>query len=100
VELVDGVAVVDNFEAAHHVAGNAGFLFVSDLLPHWVVLPALLPQLEVVVALGLQSALYCLYVVLAVGTCPWSLQGHLLGVDLAHLAHGCFFLQHLREIGN
>lgn len=52
-QLVDAVAVVHDLESAHHVAGDAGALFVADTIADRVVLALRLSKFVVVVALGL-----------------------------------------------
>lgn len=64
-QLVYAVAVVYYLEAAHHVAGDAGALFVADALADRIVLAFGLSQLVVMVALCLESPLDGFDVVLA-----------------------------------
>ena len=85
-QLVYAVAVVHDLEPAHHVAGDARALFVPDPLADRIVLTLGLTELVVVVALGLQSPLDGLDVVLAFGGGAVALavmKGHLLRVELA-----------------
>ena len=56
VQFVDAVAVVNNFEAAHHVTGQIGFFLVSHLFPDWVLVRRRLPHFKVVIFLCLHSA--------------------------------------------
>lgn len=64
-QLVYAVAVINDLETAHHVAGDTGALFVADTVADRVMLALGLSELVVVVTLGLESSLYGFDVVLA-----------------------------------
>ena len=81
-ELVDAVTVVDYLEPTHHVARDASFLFVADLLPYWVVLAYWISLLVVVISLSLESSFDGLDVVFAIRKGPVVVECYLFGVDL------------------
>ena len=58
-KLVNAITVVNNLKTTYHITGKIGLFLIPHLLSNWVLIWGCLSHFDVVILLGLHSALEC-----------------------------------------